>query len=105
MYTRIPKKKPLDTFSILTVSDIKKQRQEKARRNHETYKEILKVCCKKIQSKSDANGKSIEFSIPPFVVNKPMFNINHACNYICLKLGKAGYKISRISDALIFIEW
>jgi Family of unknown function (DUF5759) len=90
---------------MLTVSDLKKQREIKANANHETYKMILETCYVKIRSKSDAGRNCVLFSLPLIIISRPLYNLNHACNYICRKLTRGKFKVSRIHDGLLFIEW
>ena len=58
MYNRYKPRPPPTTpppIPLLTVKDIRKTREAKAKANHEIYKEILQMCYKQIQTKLDRN--------------------------------------------------
>ena len=108
MYNRYKPRPPPTTpppIPLLTVKDIRKTREAKAKANHEIYKEILQMCYKQIQTKSTLSKNSVFFIMPPIVVGKPTYNMEHAGNYIMAKLEKGGFKVSRQSNVCLFIQW
>ena len=89
-----------------TIAQLERKWDEaKAKANHETYKEILQMCYKQIQTKSTLCKNSVFFIMPPIVVGKPTYNMEHAGNYIMAKLEKGGFKVSRQSNVCLFIQW
>lgn len=91
--------------SFKEVSDI---RIQKARMNHEIYKEMWQKCSDKILADAKRNKSDTRYVVSPFIPGKPLVNVERAARYICDKLKYRGFEVVQVPQApfiILFINW
>jgi hypothetical protein len=91
---------------LLTVTDIQKIRVDRARVNHETYRQLYAVVHNRIKRRAEANATHLAYAVPPFVAGRPVYAASHAARYITDKLRRGGFQVMVSEDgATLFIDW
>lgn len=91
--------------SFKDVSDIRMQR---ARNNHENYKEMWRKCSDKVLAETRRNKYETWYVLSPFVPGKPLVNVQRASRYICDKLRHRGFQVEAFTQepfVVLFIDW
>lgn len=83
----------------LTVRDVTSIRQRRASTNHETYKMLYHVACRRIEAcaKADRDNScsfECEYIVPSFVFGRPCFDNQRAARYIKDKLVNGGFGVT-----------
>ena len=89
---------------MLKVDDLLDIQRSKRNQEKEIFETILQDCYKRIKSRNSFGGKTLEYNVPPFIMDAPLYNIDKAVRYIEKKLKKGGFKVHFKSNALN-IDW
>lgn len=90
---------------MLTVDDVLSIKLEKARRNHETYKELLRKCYDKIKQAAEAAATHTTYSLPAFIIDRPSYTMQHAMRYIVDKLRLGGFNVTVLGENRLHVDW
>jgi len=93
---------------MLTVHDVRHLAEDKSKVNRDIYKELLRMCYRKIRTKIqlDKKTKSVEFVLPPFIIGKPVYNTAHAVRYITDALRKGGFRTEVLEEGrVVLVMW
>lgn len=91
---------------MLSVEDVHGVRARRAGVNHETYKQLYESVCERIRyhAEFDQDCSSLWYTVPPFVVGRPLYDREHALRYVFDKLTYHGFRVTRQNHSL-FIDW
>jgi len=89
---------------MLNVNDLQNVAKSRKEREKKTYKIILQDCYKKIKLRNEHGQTKVVFSVPVFMYDSPLYNINDAIKYIVKKLRKGGFRVY-VSDNTLSIDW
>lgn len=94
---------------MLTVADLQRGREAKARVNHETYKQLLRQVEGHLRSRAENRGSDLLWQVPPLVPGRPVYAVSHAARYITDKLRHGGFEVSVASPQpdvrVLYITW
>ena len=90
---------------MLRVSDLNKTSLKKANSNKQIYISLLEKCYSQIKQKNDNMCTNLIFTLPPFGLGLPLYNMDHAMLYIMRKLEKGGFYIRLLEQNKIYIDW
>jgi len=90
---------------MLRVSDLTGKELDRARQNHETYKELYDNCVKHIRRRNEMGQTTTRYHVPGFVVGRPLFNHAHAVRYIREKLERGKFDVETVGTGEIMIDW
>lgn len=79
---------------MLTVAELHRQKEARARVNHETYKQLLRVVQGHIRARAQNKGTDLTWQVPPLVPGRPVFTVAHAARYVSEKLRRGGFEVS-----------
>jgi hypothetical protein len=89
---------------MLSLQEIASMRNERADVNHDTYKLILGQCMYNIRQ-NVLYSDSVDFTLPPWIPGRPLYNIEHAIRYLIDKLSYHGYVVTRKAPQTIHVSW
>jgi hypothetical protein len=93
----------------LTVADLQRDREARARVNHETYKQLLRQVQDRIRARSQNKATAIAWQVPPFVPGRPVYTVSHASRYVSEKLRRGGFEVSVAAPQadvhMLFVSW
>jgi hypothetical protein len=94
---------------MLTVDDLDRQRADVHRVNHETYKGLLAQVQDHIRARA-ANGiKELVWQVPPLVLGRPVYKVDHAARYVSDKLRIGGFVVQVVTPSsevsFLHISW
>lgn len=92
-------------MSLIPATDIQKADQARKKIKKDTYAKILELISKKVTVAAQMGNTNIIFEIPQFVMGFPTFHRGSAGNYIERQLKNGGYKVRRLSDTAMIIDW
>lgn len=90
------------------INDVHALRLERAKVNHETYKDLFRLCCERIRRRAGVRlaPPAMHFQVPPFVWGRPPFQHSHAVRYVSEKLSRNGFRVTPSSTpSLLLVEW
>ena len=90
---------------MLHVSELKNTSLKKAKSNKQVYKTLLEKCYTQIKQKNDNCATNTIFTLPPFSLGLPLYNMDHAVLYILRKLQQGGFYIRVLTQNKIYIDW
>ena len=90
---------------MLTVDELQRQREARARVNHETYKGLFNQVSDRVRSRAQNRGTSLVWTVPPFVMGRPLYNPSHAARYVAEKLRRGGFAVEEIDGPALCISW
>lgn len=91
---------------LLTVMDIQQIRVDRARVNHETYKQLYATVHDRIKRRASVNATHLAYAVPPFVPGRPVYVLSHAARYITDKLRRGGFAVLVSEDGgTLFVDW
>ena len=92
--------------AMLTVEDVRDVKTRRAQVNHATYKNLYEAVCERIRKRTnyDTGITHLLHSVPVLVIGRPVYDVDHATNYIVDKLRYYGFKVTRLGTSL-FIDW
>lgn len=90
---------------MVTADDARTLRSNKGVVNHETYKMIYERIQHRIQYAARKGYTQTDYTIPPIVPGRPMFDVSHAVRYTRDKLRYNGFKVTEIDDDVLRIDW
>lgn len=94
---------------MLTVKELQKQREAKARVNHETYKMLLRQVQDRLRLRADNRCADLLWQVPPLVPGRPVYKVSHAARYITDKLRRGGFDVAPAAPApdvhVLYISW
>ena len=90
---------------MLRVSDLTGKELDRARQNHQTYKELYEKCAEHIRRRNEMGHTTTRYHVPGFVVGRPIFNHAHAVRYITEKLERGQFNVSLRGTAELDIDW
>ena len=92
--------------ALLTVSDVQQVRIDRARVNHETYKQLLGTVYDRIRRRASVNATHLAYNVPVFVPGRPMYTLSHAVRYITDKLRRGGFGVQAGPDGqTLYVDW
>lgn len=91
-------------MTLLTVTDVQQVRVERARVNHETYKQLLNAVYERIKRRATASATHLTYAIPFFVPGRPVYDPTHAARYITDKLRRGGFQVET-KDQTLHVDW
>lgn len=94
---------------MLTVHELRRQREAKARVNHETYKQLLGQVQGRIRARADNKFQDLMWQVPLMVPGRPLFAVSHAARYVSEKLRRGGFDVTVVAPqpdvAILCISW
>ena len=90
---------------MLSIKDLEKKRLERASRNHELYRTFFIDIITKIKSRDILGHRNIVHRIPTLVIGFPLYDVNHAVQYVIYKLNKGGFFVFPWKDNYLYIDW
>jgi hypothetical protein len=88
----------------LRVKDLTSKEIQRAKLNHETYKELYLKTTDHVRRRNELGFTTTRYHVPSFIVGRPIFNHDHAVRYVTEKLQKGGFKVIK-DDNEIIIDW
>lgn len=92
-------------MSLVSAAELQKSEEVRKAIKKETYRKILEQISKKITHVSQAKGTDTIVTVPPVVVGFPFYNVTAAGNYIERQLKNGGYRIRRLNNSQIYVDW
>lgn len=83
---------------MLRVEDLHHSRRQRASVNHESYKILLHKVYDRIRHRASLNMSDIDYTVPPIVPGRPIYNQAHAARYITEKLERGGFSVTQRND-------
>lgn len=77
----------------MTVRDLQRARERKARVNHETYKQLWRLVQDRLRARAENRGRDLLWQVPPWVPGRPVYKPSHAARYVRDKLRLAGFQV------------
>lgn len=94
---------------MLTVADLHREREARARVNHETYKQLHAQVQDRIRARAANKAVSLTWQVPPFVPGRPVYTVSHAARYVSDKLRRGGFDVTVIAPQpdvhVLIIAW
>lgn len=93
---------------MLTVDDLRQQREDRSRVNHETYKRLFNQLTDRVRARAQNRGTSLVWLVPPFVLGRPLYNPAHAARYISEKLERGGFTVHEAHGEgvhVLYVTW
>ena len=90
---------------MVTADEARRIRLKKGAVNHETYKEIYGKITNRIKLAAARGESNLEFTIPPLIPGRPMYEMSHAMRYNRDKLIHNGYRVDTFSDDTLRVDW
>ena len=91
------------------INDVHTLRLERAKVNHQTYKDLFRVCCERIRRRAGVRNSpaAMHYQVPPFVWGRPPFQHTHAVRYVSEKLSRNGFRVtpSPAQHGMLLVEW
>jgi hypothetical protein len=87
-----------------TLEAISEMRMQKARINHEAYKELWNQCSRVIMYNARQDLRWARFVVTPWVVGKPLVDTTRAARYIADKLNRRGFRLVQADNRPPFVE-
>lgn len=79
---------------MLTVQELHRQREARARVNHETYKQLWRQVQDRIRARADNRATDLVWQVPPLVPGRPVYTVAHAARYVSDKLRHGGFVVT-----------
>jgi hypothetical protein len=90
---------------MVTADDARTLRSNKGVVNHQTYKMIYERIQHRIQYAARKGYTQTDYTIPPIVPGRPMFDVSHAVRYTRDKLRYNGFRVTEIEEDVLRIDW
>ncbi len=90
---------------MVTADEARRIRVNKGAVNHETYKEIYGKITNRIKLAAARGDSNLEFTIPPLIPGRPMYEMSHAMRYNRDKLIHNGFRVDTLSNDMLRIDW
>jgi hypothetical protein len=90
---------------MLSIKDLEDKRLERASRNHELYRSFFIDIITKIKYRDILGHRNIVHRIPGIVVGFPLYDVNHAIQYVIHKLNQGGFFVFPWKDNYIYVDW
>ena len=90
---------------MVTADDARTLRSNKGVINHETYKIIYERVQHRIQYAAKKGYTQTDFTIPPIVPGRPMYELSHAVRYTRDKLRYNGFEVTEVDTDVLQIDW
>lgn len=90
---------------MVTADDARTLRSNKGLVNHQTYKMIYERMQHRIQHAARKGYTQVDYTIPPIVPGRPMFDVSHAVRYTRDKLRYNGFLVTEIEPDVLRIDW
>jgi hypothetical protein len=91
------------------INDVHALRLERAKVNHQTYKDLFRLCCERIRRRAGVRNSpaAMHYQVPPFVWGRPPFQHTHAVRYVSEKLSRNGFRVtpSPAQAGMLLVEW
>ena len=91
----------------MRIQDVHAIQLNRAKVNHETYKQLFQACCDRIRRRALIPGapRCMHYAVPPFVWGRPPFTHAHAARYVCEKLQRNGFRVSHAAPGVLLVDW
>ena len=91
----------------MRIQDVHAIQLDRAKTNHETYKQLFQACCDRIRRRAHIPGapRCMHYAVPPFVWGRPPFTHAHATRYVCEKLQRNGFRVSHAAPGVLLVDW
>lgn len=94
---------------MLTVAELRGQREARAAVNHETYKQLFEQVQQRIRARAANDLSELLWQVPPLVPGRPVYAPLHAARYVTDKLRRGGFEVRRASPAsdvhVLYVTW
>ena len=90
---------------MVNIKELHDKRKEKADRNHELYRGFFMEISQKIKKRDLVGYRNVIHRIPSIILGFPMYDINHALQYVMNKLQKNGFFVCPWKDNYLYIDW
>ena len=87
--------RPQKKTPMVRLEDIHAKYHKRAEINHETYKTLFRECSERINRRADMHHlpQTVEYRVPPWVVDRPPYTHDHAVRYVSEKLRRNGFDV------------
>lgn len=92
----------------ISLNSLYEMKNKKEKSKNFIFDEIIEKCHIKIKRIANNGGLNIFFKIPPFIIGKPLYNINECKIYIINALKKNGLYVrtfTQPNENIIYISW
>lgn len=90
---------------MVNIIDLQEKRKIRAERNHELYKGFFIEISEKIKNRDQMGHRNMVHRIPTIIFGFPMFNVNHAIQYVIMKLQHNGFFACIWHGNYLYIDW
>lgn len=88
------------TVHALTRTDV-----ERSKHNHETYKMLYERCVQTIRRVHQAGNAELYWTVPAFVFERNLYDVDHAVRYIRDKLRIGGFDVNVLDRTTLNVTW
>lgn len=94
-------------MAFLSIRELEEKDKERARVNHQTYKQIYEACASQIRRQHGTGNTSLLYTIPAFIVGRTPYTHSHAIRYTIEKLERGGFHVlhSDETPGIIYVDW
>ncbi len=93
----------------LTVGELHKRREDRAKVNHETYRQLWGQVQERVRLRAANGFTDLLWQVPPLVLGRPVYKVSHAARYVCDKLRLGGFEVTTSAPSddvrLIYASW
>ena len=90
---------------MVHIDELEEKRKMRANRNHDLYKGFFLEVSQKIRTRDSLGHRNLIHRIPTIVIGFPLYDINHAIQYVLYKLQKRGFFVYPWTDNYLYVDW
>lgn len=90
---------------MINIKEIQEIENKRKKIKKEIYTKIYEQFCKKIRMSVEMGAKSVELSVPNFLLGYPTFDQTQATAYLKRQLIHAGFKVSSTGFTDFVVSW
>ena len=90
---------------MLKASDLITTHKKRSSEHREIYKQFLADCNERIRRANDRGATSVLYTIPAISLGMPLYNAEHAVQYIMRKLTDGNFTTQRVQGTTILVNW
>ena len=90
---------------MINIQQIKKIENAKKQIKKEIYIKLFEQFSRKISNAVNMNQIQVFLQVPAFLIGYPVFNLEHATNYLKRQLELSGFTVVKISYRDLYVSW
>ena len=101
------RRKPSKSTPILTAQELRRGVQQRASINHETYKQLYRICTTAITRLQPVRPPvtKCSWTVPEHILWRPPYKRDHAVRYVRDKLQHYGFSVTIRDEFTLDIDW